>query len=966
MNDYYQIAQIGEGSFGRVYKARRKYTGRLVAIKMIHKLGQSQDSLASLRREINILQKVDHPNIMRLLEVFETNTDVCLVTELGRGDLFQVIQDQQTLPESVLKSVAAQLVSALLYLHQQRIIHRDIKPQNVLISLNNTVKLCDFGFARALSNTTLVLNSIKGTPLYMAPELVQEQQYNEKVDIWSLGAILYELYYGKTPFSAKSIYKLIQMIVNDQIAWSEPISPEFKGFLSIMLQKNPDRRASCEDLVKHPFIKGVPIDTSEDEFYRYKKEQFSAAIAKSQLENYGNNKDFQSVFINPSSYSDEEVINALNYLYENNPPYESPFASSFSYKFKDFISRPKCVEISLKCAEMFLSKNREKCIQSFISGIDLLNESNIPRSAIDFYTQLLLIPFSQKSIESGSDQAIREVGDILTDKNSAEKMMNQLLSFLFTSDAVEFSKLYSMMAFLAQTSDTFLTVISISLSEQVIPIIISHITQKNITNVSAAGFSILSKILMKNNNVIQLIQSFNQLINTLLNSISQAPTSIETFCLFSCAFSFLRITFPALSQMGEFQHIVPKREDLANVTTFLNAFYQNSNIDSSVLLKSLLQFASVQPTKLLEILAYVPVHTSPFVNFPVKPSDVDTCMDSLDNVLPMHANGVVDCMFSSSSRINIEKLSKLFDRDNWIEKASKFVLDSLDSGADANQLMTSLFEHNILTSLTKGIEKSTSNPPFYVAALLVRCVLAIRSDSAIQPDKVGDVLKVAYSSRAMAEAGVIISAHLARTHPRFVAQIQQQDGLKFLERMTLSIDNPVRSRALSAIGNIAKGNTLEPQYITKVVPNIISAFSITDIEVRRFALYALANIVYVYPKTALEFPMMIEEILPAFNVDDIKTREFAGTLVCNIFRSDEGLAKKMIENGLAKLTVKLLEGKDDLACRMIPRISMFCKYEDGRKFLKIRGVRSLISKMTNVKVESAKTIATKMLSIIDA
>jgi serine/threonine protein kinase len=97
------------------------------------------------------------------------------------GELFQILEDDQSLPEDVVRSIARQLVRALHYLHSHRIIHRDMKPQNILISANGAVKLCDFGFARAMSSSTLVVTSIKGTPLYMAPELVQEQPYNHTV-----------------------------------------------------------------------------------------------------------------------------------------------------------------------------------------------------------------------------------------------------------------------------------------------------------------------------------------------------------------------------------------------------------------------------------------------------------------------------------------------------------------------------------------------------------------------------------------------------------------------------------------------------------------------------------------------------------------------------------------------------------------------------------------------------------------
>jgi serine/threonine protein kinase len=127
----------------------------------------------------------------RRSDAFETRAEFCVVTEFAQGELFEVLEDDSCLPEPEVAAIAKQLVAALHYLHSHRVIHRDMKPQNILIGARRTVKLCDFGFARAMSAGTLVLTSIKGTPLYMAPELVQEQPYTHAVDLWSLGVILY-------------------------------------------------------------------------------------------------------------------------------------------------------------------------------------------------------------------------------------------------------------------------------------------------------------------------------------------------------------------------------------------------------------------------------------------------------------------------------------------------------------------------------------------------------------------------------------------------------------------------------------------------------------------------------------------------------------------------------------------------------------------------------------------------------
>lgn len=292
MENYIVLEHIGEGSFGKVYKvrilcgqlciagasyrgllpyliqARRKNTGFTVAMKFINKHGKSDKDIKNLRQEIGILRKLNHENIILMFDAFETDKDFCVVTEYGQGELFDILQDDQRLPEKTVQQIAKQLVKALHYLHSNRIIHRDMKPQNVLIGSNGRIKLCDFGFARAMSSNTIVLTSIKGTPLYMSPELVKEQPYDATSDLWSLGVILYELYVGQPPFYTNSIYSLINIIVKDPVKYPTDISKEFKSFLQGLLQKNPTRRLNWPHLLEHPFVRETEADREQAKLER--------------------------------------------------------------------------------------------------------------------------------------------------------------------------------------------------------------------------------------------------------------------------------------------------------------------------------------------------------------------------------------------------------------------------------------------------------------------------------------------------------------------------------------------------------------------------------------------------------------------------------------------------------------------------------------------------------------------------
>uniref|UniRef100_A0A2I2YYG5 Serine/threonine-protein kinase 36 n=1 Tax=Gorilla gorilla gorilla TaxID=9595 RepID=A0A2I2YYG5_GORGO len=255
MEKYHVLEMIGEGSFGRVYKGRRKYSAQVVALKFIPKLGRSEKELRNLQREIEIMRGLRHPNIVHMLDSFETDKEVCF-DNYAEGELFQILEDDGKLPEDQVQAIAAQLVSALYYLHSHRILHRDMKPQNILLAKGGGIKLCDFGFARAMSTNTMVLTSIKGTPLYMSPELVEERPYDHTADLWSVGCILYELAVGTPPFYATSIFQLVSLILKDPVRWPSTISPCFKNFLQGLLTKDPRQRLSWPDLLYHPFIAG--------------------------------------------------------------------------------------------------------------------------------------------------------------------------------------------------------------------------------------------------------------------------------------------------------------------------------------------------------------------------------------------------------------------------------------------------------------------------------------------------------------------------------------------------------------------------------------------------------------------------------------------------------------------------------------------------------------------------------------
>ncbi|GLV32484.1 fused [Carabus blaptoides fortunei] len=259
MENYEVMRLVGEGSFGRVFQAKQKADSRIVALKVISKRGRSQKELKGLRRECEIQRHLHHPNIIQMLDSFETEDEIYVITEFAHKELYIILGKEGYLPEERVRTIVWDLVSALYYLHSHRVLHRDLKPQNILLDCNDCAKLCDFGFARNMSTGTHVLTSIKGTPLYMAPELIEEHPYDHNADLWSLGCIIYELLVGAPPFCTTSILHLVRLIRHEQVQWPNFISEDCISFLQGLLQKDPSKRLTWPEILQHPFVEGHVI-----------------------------------------------------------------------------------------------------------------------------------------------------------------------------------------------------------------------------------------------------------------------------------------------------------------------------------------------------------------------------------------------------------------------------------------------------------------------------------------------------------------------------------------------------------------------------------------------------------------------------------------------------------------------------------------------------------------------------------
>ncbi|XP_022983329.1 serine/threonine-protein kinase ATG1c-like [Cucurbita maxima] len=260
--DYLVGRQIGSGSFSVVWHARHRVHGTEVAIKEISMTRLSKKLQDSLMSEIFILKRINHPNIIRLYDIIEVPGKIHLVLEYCKGgDLsFYIQQRHGRIPEAIAKHFLQQLAAGLKILRDNNLIHRDLKPQNLLLSAsddNSVLKIADFGFARSLQPRGLA-ETLCGSPLYMAPEIMQLQKYDAKADLWSVGAILFQLVTGRTPFTGNNQIQLLQNIVKStELHFPSDINDlsfDCKDLCRKLLRRNPVERLTFEEFFKHPFV----------------------------------------------------------------------------------------------------------------------------------------------------------------------------------------------------------------------------------------------------------------------------------------------------------------------------------------------------------------------------------------------------------------------------------------------------------------------------------------------------------------------------------------------------------------------------------------------------------------------------------------------------------------------------------------------------------------------------------------
>ena len=263
--DFYRAGKmLGRGAFGKVSLGMHKLSRKLVALKSINKEFMTDEKQKSkVMHEVGILLRLRHQSVVKLYETFETKRHMLLAMELcAGGDLLNYVRKRKKLDEDVAKVIFRQIIEGLGYIHRKRILHRDIKLDNILLDGKGNVKIADFGVSKLVKPGD-VMREQSGTPAYIAPEILKEEGYmGFKADIWSAGVVLYAMLCGTVPFKASNMKELHKMIIKGKYNLKEEITDDAKSLMRSMLETDPRRRVTIQNILAHPWLQ-LPKDPCE-------------------------------------------------------------------------------------------------------------------------------------------------------------------------------------------------------------------------------------------------------------------------------------------------------------------------------------------------------------------------------------------------------------------------------------------------------------------------------------------------------------------------------------------------------------------------------------------------------------------------------------------------------------------------------------------------------------------------------
>nr|XP_030724431.1 RAC-gamma serine/threonine-protein kinase isoform X2 [Globicephala melas] len=264
MNDFDYLKLLGKGTFGKVILVREKASGKYYAMKILKKeVIIAKDEVAHTLTESRVLKNTRHPFLTSLKYSFQTKDRLCFVMEyVNGGELFFHLSRERVFSEDRTRFYGAEIVSALDYLHSGKIVYRDLKLENLMLDKDGHIKITDFGLCKEGITDAATMKTFCGTPEYLAPEVLEDNDYGRAVDWWGLGVVMYEMMCGRLPFYNQDHEKLFELILMEDIKFPRTLSSDAKSLLSGLLIKDPNKRLGggpddAKEIMRHSFFSGV-------------------------------------------------------------------------------------------------------------------------------------------------------------------------------------------------------------------------------------------------------------------------------------------------------------------------------------------------------------------------------------------------------------------------------------------------------------------------------------------------------------------------------------------------------------------------------------------------------------------------------------------------------------------------------------------------------------------------------------
>ncbi len=421
---------IGRGAFGKVNLALHVLTGRLVAIKSFNKKNfKKKDSINKIYNEINIMKSLRHNSIVKILETIETENYILIIMEnISGGNLLSFIKKRTKLNEKTSRFIFRQLISSIKFIHSKGIIHRDIKLDNILIDLNNTIKICDFGVGKIYKKNEKLKDKC-GTPAYIAPEILinDDGYFGPPVDVWSSGVVLYAMLSGNVPFKGNNIKDLHKMIINGSYNSIKDISNEAKDLICKIFEVDPLKRISIDEILNHPWM--IINDGYEDNKNRLFTKAEIVLLSKENVDyrNSGKSELIENFTIknlytindkeNQNITSKSEILAPFNSSFiENNKNNfknnNNNYNKNYNNKFNNYDNKlEKSLEI---CNEVIQFNENSKVLNRLY---ELNNNGEIDHG-------VLINPNSEKKENEENINEVNDIDEDLIDENNKKLTPN--------------------------------------------------------------------------------------------------------------------------------------------------------------------------------------------------------------------------------------------------------------------------------------------------------------------------------------------------------------------------------------------------------------------------------------------------------------------------------------------------------------------------------------------------------------